>query len=464
MSDLASADSARRASFGAMGRHQEAPGRISVWLPASVAAIGGLLFGFDTAVINGALVYLKRQFAMTDAATEAAASSLLLGCAVGAMLAGFLSDRLGRRKLLIVSAVLFAASAVGAAVPNNLQEFIIARLAGGLAIGVASMLSPLYIAEISPARIRGKLVAMNQLTIVIGILLSYCVNYALAPSGANNWRWMFGCAAVPSILFLLALLRVPESPRWLVEKGRTEEALGVLAAVQGPEEARLELESIAATVAGETGSLREPRLRRPLAIAIALAVFQQITGINTIIYYGSLLFVERIPGQSDSSALLANVIIGATNLVCTIAAMGMVDRAGRRPLLLFATGGMGVALCMLAAAIHAGASGAFVLGFVLLYVSCFAVGLGPGAWIVMAEIFPTRVRGRAMSLATVSLWLACLLITATFLTLMNALSVAGAFLVYAAMCAGAFLLVLRWVPETKGRTLEEIERSWTQPS
>ncbi len=429
---------------------------VSVWLPVSVAALGGLLFGFDTAVVNGALVFLRRHFAMSDAATEVAASSLLAGCAIGAALAGFLSDRFGRRRLLLASAGLFAVSAVGSAVPATLAEFVAARVAGGLAIGIASLLSPLYIAEISPARIRGRLVATNQLTIVIGILLSYCVNYWLAP----NWRWMFGSAAIPSVLFLLALLKVPESPRWLAEQGRTDEARGVLKSLAGTLEAERELKDIRAALASEAGSVWEPALRRPLMLAIGLAVFQQVTGINTIIYYGSLLFVEKVPGQTDSAALLANVGIGVVNLICTVVAMSLVDRAGRRPLLLLATSGMGVALCALAGAIGLGASGAVILGVILVYVACFSTGLGPGAWIVLSEIFPTRVRGRAMSIATVSLWLACLLITATFLTLMNALSPAGTFLVYAAMCAAAFVLVFRWIPETKGRTLEEIESSW----
>jgi sugar porter (SP) family MFS transporter len=432
--------------------------KVNIWLPVSVAALGGLLFGFDTAVVNGALVFLRRHFAMSDAATEVAASSLLAGCAIGAALAGFLSDRLGRRRLLLAAAALFTLSSFGSAVPATLGEFVAARVAGGLAIGIASMLSPLYIAEISPARIRGRLVATNQLTIVIGILLSYCVNYWLAP----NWRWMFGSAAIPSVLFLLALLKVPESPRWLAEQGRAAEALAVLASLAGRAEAERELKTIEIALAGEAGSVWEPALRRPLALAIALAVFQQVTGINTILYYGSLLFVERVPGQTDSAALLASVGIGVMNLVCTVVAMGLVDRSGRRPLLLLATSGMGVSLCALAAAIGFGASGGVILGVILVYVACFSTGLGPGVWIVMSEIFPTRVRGRAMSIATVSLWLACLLITATFLTLMNTLTPAGAFLVYAAMCAAAFVLVFRWIPETKGRTLEEIEAGWSR--
>jgi sugar porter (SP) family MFS transporter len=434
---------------------------ISVWLPTTVAALGGLLFGFDTAVINGALVFLKRSFAMTDTATEVAASSLLVGCVIGAMLAGVLSDRFGRRKLLIGAAACFIVSAIGAAVPNTFRQFVVARFVGGIAIGIASMMSPLYIAEISPARIRGKLVTTNQLMIVVGILVSYCVNYILSAWGAGSWRWMFGSAVLPSGSFLLALMFVPESPRWLVEHGLSADALKVLTAIDSSG-AQRELQAIESAMANESGSLREPGLTRLLKIGIALAVLQQVTGINTILYYGSLLFVERIPGQSDSSALIANIAIGAANLLCTIVAMLIVDHVGRRPLLLGAAAGMGISLTFLAIAIHLQAPISVILGTVLLYVACFAVGLGPGVWLVMAEIFPSRVRGRAMSLATVSLWLACLLITATFLTLMNVLGTSGTFLVYAGMCVVTFGLVLWSVPETKGYTLEEIQKQTTR--
>jgi len=446
-----------RTASGVIPR-QEQVRTIPVWLPTSVAALGGLLFGFDTAVINGALVFLRRYFVMSDTATEVAASSLLVGCVIGAMLAGTLSDRFGRRKLLIGAAACFAVSAIGAAVPTTLRQFIVARFVGGIAIGIASMLSPLYIAEISPARIRGKLVTTNQLMIVVGILASYCVNYLLSTWGASSWRWMFGSAVLPSLLFLLALMLVPESPRWLVEQGRSADALKVLTAIDNSG-AKAELQAIESAVTGESGSLREPGLARLLRIAIALAVLQQVTGINTILYYGSLLFVERIPGQSDSSALIANIAIGAVNLVCTIVAMLIIDRLGRRPLLMWASGGMGISLTFLAIAIHLRAPLPVILGTILLYVACFAVGLGPGVWLVMAEIFPSRVRGRAMSLATVSLWLACLLITATFLTLMNVVGASGTFLLYAGMCIVTFGLVLKAVPETKGYTLEEIQKN-----
>ncbi len=433
-----------------------------VYLPALVAAIGGFLFGFDTAVINGALVFLRRHFALGASQTEFAASSLLVGCVFGAALAGFSSDRFGRRRTLVAAAAIFTLSSLGAALPRTIGEFVTARVLGGVAIGIASVLVPVYIAEISPAAIRGRLVSLNQLAIVIGILTAFSVNYGLAGLGSGSWRWMFGSAAVPSALFLMALTLVPESPRWLIEKGHLARAQVILAGIAGPAAAPEEAARIQAAVAEESATLFAPNLRRPAALAITLAVLQQITGINTIMYYGSLIFLEHARGQTDASALLANVTIGGVNLICTIAAMFLVDRAGRRPLLLSASGGMALSLAGLVAAIQLGAPAGLFLVFVLLYVACFAIGFGPGVWIVMAEIFPTKVRGRAMSVATICLWCACLLITSTFLSLVNAITISGAFLLYAAISVVAYAFIWRGVPETKGRTLEEIEKWWTK--
>jgi len=437
---------------------------VYVYLVTLVAALGGFLFGFDIAIINGAVVFLKRQFALTEFQTEIAASSLLLGCAIGAAIAGTLSDRLGRRRMLLASAAMFALSAIAAALPRNLTEFILARFAGGLAIGVASMLSPLYIAEMSPARIRGRLVSMNQFAIVIGILSAYLVSWLLSGLGLVSWRWMFASAAVPSVLFFLSLLRVPESPRWLIKEGRHGEALGILSRLKGDGDARAEFEDIRRTIAEESGSLAQllqPGLRRPLIIALALAVLQQVTGVNTILFYGSIIFTEQVGGQTDSSALLANVVIGLVNFLFTIVALAVIDRIGRKPLLLIASGGMGLCLLVLGMTFRIQpAGGSLILAVMLCYVACFAVGMGPGVWVVMSELFPTRIRGRAMAIATVTLWLACLLLTLTFLSLVSAITVSGAFWLYGAICAVAFLFVLFVVPETKGKTLEEIERSW----
>ncbi|MGI4820051.1 MAG: sugar porter family MFS transporter [Janthinobacterium lividum] len=433
-----------------------------VYLIAAVAALGGLLFGFDTAIINGALVFLKKDFGLTDSQTELAASSILFGAVAGAAIAGWLTDRYGRRRLLFGAAMLFTVSALAAALPRTLTEFVVARLAGGLAIGVASLLVPLYIAEIAPARIRGQLVTLNQLAIVSGILLAYIASYYLAGLGLASWRWMFASAALPSLLFMLTLLLVPESPRWLLGQGREAEALGTLTRLNGAAAAATEAEEIQAALAAERGeeaSLRQPRLRRPLRIAVVLAVLQQITGINTILYYGSIIFTEH-SGQSASSAIGANALIGGINFAGTIVALFIIDRVGRKPLLLFASGGMALALGALVVALQLHAPGPWLLGLIMLYVACFAVGLGPGVWVVITEIFPNAVRGRAASLATVALWIACTLISFTFLSLVKAAGLAGAFGLYAVLSALTFCFVWRAVPETKGRTLEEIERRW----
>lgn len=433
-----------------------------VYLIAAVAALGGLLFGFDTAIINGALVFLKKDFGLSDGQTELAASSILFGAVAGAALAGWLTDRYGRRRLLFGAAALFTASALAAAVPRTLAEFVVARFAGGLAIGVASLLVPLYIAEIAPARIRGRLVTLNQLAIVTGILLAYVASYYLAGLGLGAWRWMFAAAAVPSLLFMLTLLLVPESPRWLLGRGRAAEALGTLTRLNGPALAATEAAEIQAALADEQGagaSLGQPRLRRPLRIAVVLAVLQQVTGINTILYYGSLIFTEH-SGQSAASAIGANALIGGINFAGTIVALFVIDRVGRKPLLLVASGGMALALGALVLALQLHAPGPWLLGLIMLYVACFAVGLGPGVWVVITEIFPNAVRGRAAALATVALWAACTAISFTFLSLVKTAGLAGAFGLYALLSAFTFGFVWRAVPETKGRTLEEIERGW----
>lgn len=431
-----------------------------LYLPAAVAAIGGLLFGFDTAVINGAIVFLKNQFQLNDAQTEIAASSLLLGCVVGASVAALTSDRFGRKRVQLAAAALFTISSLGSALPRDLTEFVIARVIGGLAIGIASTLSPLYIAEISPAKSRGLMVSLNQLAIVIGILLSYSVNYLLTGAGPANWRWMFASAAVPSFCFLIALLFISESPRWLVQKGRESDAEHFLAQIVGSDTAREEINEIRSAIAEESGNLFDPAFRKPLVVAIVIALFSQFTGINTIIYYGSLVFLEHVPHQTASTALWANVVIGAINFIATIAGMSLIDRAGRKPLLMSAFGGMALSLVGVSAAIRFQAPAIAVLIFVLTYVACFAVGVGTGTWVVMSEISPTRIRGRAMSVATIFLWCGTLLVTLTFLSLVKALTAPGTFLVYAGIAIAAFLFVWRVVPETKGRTLEEIDHWW----
>lgn len=435
-----------------------------VYLAAIVAATAGLLFGFDIAVINGAILLLKQQFQLGELETEFAASALLAGCIVGAGIAGPLSDRFGRRGILIVSAILFAISSIGAALPRNLTEFAAARLLGGVAIGMASVLAPLYIAEVSPPHIRGRLVSLNQMAIVTGILLAYLVNWLLSYLGPNSWRWMFAVAAIPSLAFLAALFFVPESPRWLMEKGRDALAMRILTRIGGPTRAAEEAAGIRSAIADESGTFREllePRLRRAMLIGIALAILQQVTGINTVLFYGSIIFKEQVGNHSESSAIGANVIVGAINFFSTIAALWLIDKVGRKPLLIVSAGMMAVCELVIGAMfLRQPPPGTWILGAILLCVASFAIGLGPGVWTVMSEIYPNRVRGRAMSVATVSLWIACWCLTATFLSLVRAVTITGAFAVYASMCVITMVLVWRSVPETSGKTLEQIERSW----
>lgn len=438
---------------------------VYVYLASLVAAISGLLFGFDIAVINGAMIFLEKYFNLTTPLqTEFATSSLLVGCVFGAIIAGPLSDRFGRKYILGFSALLFGISAIGAAIPTNLTEFVIARLLGGIAVGSASLLAPLYIAEISPPNIRGRLVSLNQMAIVSGILLSYLVNYLLSFSPETGWRWMFATAAIPSLLLFIALFFVPESPRWLTECGREGDALYVLSRVNGRSRAEVELRQIKETIADESGTLAEllkPGFRRPLIIAVVMAILQQVTGINTVLFYGSKIFKDYMGGQTDSSAVGLNVIVGVINVLTTIVAIYTIDKLGRRPLLMLSAAGMAIShgllgLCFLfqPPPIYA------ILGSIFVCVLSFGVGMGPGVWVLISEIFPTRIRGRAMSIATVSLWCACVLLTFTFLTLVQTIGVSRAFWVYSSMCMITVIFVWKVTPETKGKTLEEIEHIW----
>lgn len=440
--------------------------RLSAGIVASVAATSGLLFGFDTAVINGALVFLRAQFALTDLLTEIAASSLVVGCLAGASIAGIASDRLGRRKSLIAAALLFAASAVTSAAAQNFSQFCISRLAGGLAIGIASTLTPVYISEVVPHNRRGQLVSLNQLAVVIGILLAFFTNWQLSALGSVSWRWMFSVAAIPSLGFLVGLLFIPESPRWLIARGFRSQGLGVLQSMLGETEASTELAAIESAIVEEDagrGDLFAPVMRKRTLIAISLAVLQQITGINTVLYYGSVLFTQHFQHHSAKSAIGANVAVGMVNLVFTVVAMLLIDRWGRRGLLLTSSGGMAISLAILALALRFSAIGpALTFTCVLLYVAFFAVGLGPGVWVYIAEIFPTRVRGRATSLATSALWTACLAVTLTFLSIVHALGVSTAFSLYAGVSLLTFFFIWKWAPETRGRSLEEIQRIWGQ--
>jgi SP family arabinose:H+ symporter-like MFS transporter len=427
-----------------------------------VAAIGGLLFGFDTAIVAGATRYLKDQFALTSFQEGWAVSVVLIGCMFGAGFAGTVSDRIGRRRFMLVSAVLFFASAIGCALPRNILQFVIFRFVGGLGIGSASILAPLYIAEISPARIRGALVSVNQMAIVTGILLAYFVNWIFAGFGPSNWRWMYGAGTVPAVAFFLLLFGVPESPRWLVKRGREAEAERILARVDTPAAASAEVRSIKEAIQLERGSFGElfrPGFRRALLIAVVLAIFQQITGINAVLYYAPRIF-ERA-GFARVSAIGQSTIVGLVNMLFTIVAILLVDKVGRKPLLLIAAAGMGASQVLLGVAfkVH-GLAGSAILAVILLYIAFFAMAMGPIVWVVMSEIFPTRLRGSAMAIATVILWVSDFAVTLTFPVISDKLNESTAFWMYAAMCAIDFVFILAVLPETKGKTLEEIETRW----
>lgn len=427
-----------------------------------VAAIGGLLFGFDTAVIAGAMRYLKDQFHLNSLQEGWAVSSALVGCIFGAMIAGPVSDRLGRKRFLLISASLFLISAVGSAIPRTIDWFVVFRFIGGIGIGSASMLSPLYIAEVSPARIRGSLVSLNQMAIVTGILLAYFANWTLAGIGPSNWRWMFASGALPSLIFIGLLLRVPESPRWLVKQNRIAEASGILTKINGPRQAGIEIQEIQQTIGMESGSLSQlfhPGLRKALVIGVSLAVLQQITGINAVLYYAPRIFEHA--GFGRSSAILQSAIVGMVNLLVTLAALFLVDRVGRKRLLLLASSGMGLSLLLLGLAFYLNLfDGPWVLIFILLYIAFFALAMGPVVWVVLSEIFPTRIRGRAMSLATVCLWAANFVVSLTFPILADRFNESFTFWIYALMCGVTFVFVRRLLPETKGKSLEQIERDW----
>jgi len=580
-----------------------------VFLLTLVAALGGLLFGYDTAVIAGAIGYLQARFDLSPFWEGFAAACALAGCALGAGSAGFLSDHFGRKRVLLLSAGAFFISALGTALPRSFAEFLVFRFIGGVGIGAASITSPMYIAEITPFRIRGRMVSVNQLAIVSGMLIVYFVNYFIAEYGLardkrvvaahtarsgtalevpfarqflqkhipkmverqieqflveprkvldreavagflgrlgmvvepgevsaqpgpiapayvreylgrqlpeanrrridrflaeprrlldsqlvaeflaeseiavkpvdvdlaargmigwnvrHGWRWMFGSGVLPAVIFLALVLLVPESPRWLVKRQRTDEALAILTRVDGPDFAQAELRNIQETLAQETGSLAQlwqPRLRFVMVLGVALAVLQQVTGVNVFLYFAPEIF-KRL-GAGESAALLQTVIVGAVNMAFTILAIGVVDRLGRRPLMLIGASGMGIALTALGLAAYWQLFQWWALVFVLGYIACFAMSVGPVTWVILSEIFPTQLRGRAMGIATICLWLANFVVSQTFPImdkhpwLLVRFHHGFPFWVYAAFCALEVFVVWRYVPETKGKTLEQLER------
>jgi SP family arabinose:H+ symporter-like MFS transporter len=439
----------------------------TVYFLTAVAALGGLLFGYDTAVISGAIGFLKIKFQLSAAMTGWAASSAIIGCIFGAMFAGWASDRFGRKKVLLLTAILFAISAIGAAFPSNLMQFAVFRFIGGLGIGAASMVSPLYITELAPAAIRGKLVSYYQLAIVIGILVIFFVNTLIQGMGDEawnveyGWRLMMASGVFPAVLFLIALFFVPESPRWLTKEGREDEALEILSNINGAAKAGEILREVKSTLHEEQGTLGElftGRFRKAIFVGIVLCVFSQVQGINAIMYYAPEIF--KSIGTGTESAFQQTVIIGIINTLFTFVAINWVDKWGRKTLLLWGGAGMALSLFMVGLAFHFGWTGYGLLLFILMYIACFAASYGPVTWVVISEIFPIKMRGVAMSVATFALWVAVYIVTQMFPILLESAGAAPTFWIFGTMSLLAFFFVWSQVPETKGRTLEEIEQTW----
>lgn len=442
----------------------EKPHKNFIILVSGVAALGGLLFGFDTAIISGTIPYITTYFSLNEYMLGWAVSSILIGCAGGAMVSGKLADLYGRKFMLIICAILFAVSGIGAGLSNQLWLFILFRFIGGLGVGAAAMVSPMYIAEIAPAAWRGRLVAFYQLAIVAGILLAYFSNYALDNTGANNWRWMFASQAAPSLLFFLLLLAVPETPRWLIKQGRRSDAAAILTKTTGSGAAPKEMTAIENSFHQEKQpawwQLFGNTYRPVLWLGILIAVFQQVTGINAILYYAPVIFKET--GLSSSSSLLQTIGVGVVNVVSTFIAIGLVDKVGRKKFLLAGSIAMGISLVVVALCFqYRYFDNYIVLIFMLLYVGAFGCTLGAVTWVYLSEIFPNRIRGLALSIATLALWLADFIVTYTFPVMTKHLGTSVTLFSYAALCAVAFVYMLANVKETKGRSLEEIETLFT---
>ncbi len=436
-----------------------------VYVAAVFAALGGLLFGYDTGVISGAVLFITKQFALSVFPTELVVAVVLLGAAVGALSGGRIADWLGRRLTLLITSIIFIAGAIICALAGSLQMLVAGRLIVGLGIGLSSVV-PVYISEISPANARGWQASLYQLAITLGILGAYVVDYAFA--GSEGWRWMLGLAAIPGVLLGLGMIALPETPRWLLERGRTDDARKVLRRIRGNADIEAEFQDIQNTLSlaserGRFSDLLSPAVRPALIIGIGLAVFQQVTGINTVIYYAPhIIQAAGIP--SASGAILATAGIGVVNVIMTAVSMLLIERVGRRPLLLTGIIGMAISLGVLGLAFRLSTQSttlAWVAVITLMaYVASFAISLGPIFWLLIAEIYPLRIRGLASGTAATSNWASNLLVSLTFLSLVQMLGPSWTFWLYGVMAIAAWIFSYYLVPETKGRTLEEIEEHW----
>ncbi len=448
---------------GGIGRKQS-HGSSFVYIVAAFAALGGILFGYDTGVISGAILFIKEHFMLSAIQEEVVVSAVLLGALIGAVAGGRLADRFGRRKIIIISAIIFALGAIGTALASTVAWLIVGRGIVGVAIGMASFVTPLYISEVSPDKIRGKLVSFNQLAITAGIVVSYLIGYFLSKHG--DWRMMFGLAAIPAGILTVGMLFMPASPRWLASHSMIDKARRVLKRIRGTDDVNKEMQEIQESLSQQSGHWSEllgPLVRPALIVGIGLAVLQQVTGINTVIYYAPTIF-QFAGFKSASSAILATVGLGIVNMLMTVVAMQLLDRVGRRPLLLIGIAGMVLSLGVLGFAFHlphlSGILGWVAAGSLMLYVGSFAIGMGPVFWLLISEIYPLKIRGRAMSIATVANWGANFVVALTFLSMIKILGRPGTFWVYALVGIVAWVFSYFFVPETRGRSLEYIESHW----
>ena len=429
---------------------------------AATAALGGLLFGFDIAIITGAGPFLTQHFQLNDLSLGWAFSSLLFGCVIGSTIAGRLTNHYGRRSILLWVAVLFAATSMATGMAPNFTTFVLARFIGGLAVGGASILSPMYVAEVSPPSLRGRMGTMYQLSIITGILMSYCINYLLRNAGAANWRWMFMTGVVPSAIFFLLLLRAPETPRYLFLAGREGEGLAILERIAGRASAESEAVEIRASLATKRQAwvdLLRPGIRRAVVVGFLLAILVHVSGINTIIDYAPAIL--RAAGWKLDAALFSTFVVGLNNLLFTLVSFWVIDRYGRRPLYIVGSLGMAAALTLLAAAVAAGRfQGTVVLILILGYLAFFASCIGPVFWTLVSEIFPNNIRGTAMAVPVLTQWIANAVVVLFFPYAFHQIGKAVTFGFLAVMSIAQAAVTWLWVPETKNKTLEEIERAW----
>lgn len=439
--------------------------RLYVSLVSVVAATGGFLFGYDLAVVSGAIIFLQKQFDLNTYQLGFAIGSAQIGCIFAPFFAGPVSDRWGRKRALFAAALLFAIAAVGTALPRNMTEFNTFRILAGVAIGLASVVSPMYIAEVSPAAIRGRLVSMNQFAIVIGAMASYGVSYLYSFSG--NWRMMFACAAVPTLALMIGLLFIPESPRWLAQEGRFDDAFQVMSRIEGKASAQKEVEAIRTTIGEESGKWREllsPGVRMALIVGVGLCLFQGWSGGSAVNFYAPLIF-QKASSVGASRAIFETLLLNFSSLVFTTVALILVDVVGRRPLLLLGSAGMALALFFLGLGLYHGAPGIYIVIAVFVFNMFYQISVAPLAWLILSEVFPTRLRAKGQSAGTLAVWVSTYLSNQFLGPLMSYFektfgSVGPAFWIFAAVCI--LILVFGWkmVPETKQRSLEEIAGWW----